>query len=107
MRIYTFGPHIEITPAFSSYLIKKLSRLTSRVVVHSDIHVRLERDKGQFKASAHTHLGHRSLHTAATAFSAYSAVDALVVKLNRLMVKLKNQQTQRRVRASPLTMNPQ
>lgn len=107
MRIHTFGQHIEITPALRSYLMKKLCRLKSRVIVYSDIHVRLERDKDQFKVSALTHFGHRSLHTAASAISAYTAIDGLVVKLNRLVVELKNKQMHRRVRSSPLALNLQ
>ena len=105
MRIHTFGQHIEITPALRSYMMKKLCRLKSRVIAYSDIHVRLERDNGQFKVSALTHLGHRSLHTAASAISAYTAIDVLVAKLNRLVVELKQKQTQRQVRASRLALN--
>ena len=106
MRIYTFGQHIAMTPAFRSYITNKLRRLQkSRVAKSRDIHVRVERDKGQFTASAFAHLGHQPLHTAAHAIDAYTAIDAMVAKLNRLIVKRKEQHMQRRGRETPLALN--
>ena len=106
MRIYTFGQHIAMTPAFRSYIMNKLRRLKkSRVAKSSDIHVRVERDKGQFTVSAFAHLDHQPLHTAARAIDAYTAIDVLAAKLNRLIVKRKEQHMQRRVRETPLALN--
>lgn len=89
MQINLTGHHVEITPALRSYVSDKFARLERHFDQVIDVHVVLTVEKQRQKAEATLHLSGTSLHADATEEDMYAAIDALVDKLDRQLVKHK------------------
>ncbi len=87
MQIETHGNQIEVTPALREYVDNRFERLGRHFEHPCQIRVHLSLDKPQHKAEATVTLSGRTLHADAAAVDMYAAIDLLVDKVDRLLVK--------------------
>ena len=89
MQIETHGQQLEVTPALRDYVETRLARLARHFEHPCQIRVQLGLDKPEHKAVATVNLSGRTLHTDANGVDMYAAIDLLVDKLDRLLMKQK------------------
>jgi len=89
MQISVSGHHVEITPALRSYVEKKLERLVRHFDHVIDTNVVLTVEKLRQKAEATVHVRGETIHAIADDANMYAAIDALIDKLDRRVVKHK------------------
>lgn len=99
MQIDTHGQQIDVTPALREYVENKLARL-ERYDPNASIRVQLCLDKPNHKAEATIKGAGGNLHADASAADMYAAIDLLVDKLDRMLVKQKEKQVDRQRGAS-------
>jgi putative sigma-54 modulation protein len=92
MHIETHGHEIEVTPALREYVETKLQRLGRHFDQPLDVRTQLGIRKPDYVAEATLSLAGRTLHADAGAQSMYAAIDILVDKLDRLVLKHKEKQ---------------
>lgn len=90
MQIEYTGQHIEVTPALKAFSDEKFAKL-SRHFNHGMIamHVIFSVQKRQQKVEATILIKNAEIHAHADAIDMYTAIDLLVDKLNRQLVKHK------------------
>jgi len=89
MNLNVSGRHLEVTPAIRSYLQDKLERVTRHFDHVIDAHVILSVDKLRQKAEVTLHLRGKDIHCACEEQDLYAAIDLLVDKLDRQVLKYK------------------
>jgi putative sigma-54 modulation protein len=89
MQINLTGHHVDLTQALRDYVHDKFERLERHFDNVIDVHVILTVEKLQQKAEATMQLSGNSLFADATHQDMYAAIDALVDKLDRQVVKHK------------------
>ena len=92
MRIETYGQQMDVTPALQSYVETRFERLGRHFEGDCEIRVQLGLDKPAHKAEANVTLAGRKLHADATGQDMYAAIDLLVDKLDRQLLKHKEKQ---------------
>lgn len=93
MRIEITGHQIEITPALREYVQTKMERVIRRFEAMIDLHVVLTVEKLDHRAEATIQVPGDTLHAATQAENMYAAIDLLIDKLERLVVKYKEKLT--------------
>ena len=93
MHIETYGQQMEVTPALRSYVETRFERLNRHFEQECEIRVQLGLEKPNHKADATVIIAGRTLHSDAVAQDMYAAIDLLVDKLDRLLVKHKEKRT--------------
>jgi putative sigma-54 modulation protein len=96
MQIETYGQQMEVTPALRSYVENRCERLGRHFEGDCTIRVQLGLEKPAHKAEATATLAGRTLHADASGADMYAAIDLLVDKLDRLLVKHKEKQMEQR-----------
>ncbi|MBB5019462.1 putative sigma-54 modulation protein [Chitinivorax tropicus] len=96
MNLNLSGHHLEITPAIREYVISKLDRVTRHFDHVIDVNVILSVDKLQQKIEANVHLRGKDIHVEAIDEDMYAAIDALIDKLDRQVLKHKEKYQERR-----------
>jgi putative sigma-54 modulation protein len=89
MHLSLSGHHVEITDSLRSYVEKKLERLTRHFDHLIDVHCILTVEKLLHKAEATLHMRGDTAHAIAEDSNMYAAIDALIDKLDRRVVKHK------------------
>ena len=89
MQINVTGHHVDITPPLKSYVGTKLNKLERHFDSVMDVHVVLTVEKLRHKAEAALRLNGAQLHAEAIDGDMYAAIDLLVDKLDRQIVKHK------------------
>ena len=95
MNLTISGHHLELTPAIREYVQSKLERIKRHFDHVIDIAVILtvdklsEKEKRQ-KAEINLRLRGKDLHVESIAHNLYAAIDALIDKLDRQVLKYKN-----------------
>lgn len=89
MQVNITGHHLQVTPALRDYATEKLDRLKKRGDHITSINVILDVDKLQQIAKATIHVAGAELHARSEAEDMYSAIDALIDKLNHQITKHK------------------
>lgn len=89
MNLTISGHHVDVTPAIREYVMNKLERVTRHFDQVIDVHVVLTVEKLRQKAEINLHLRGKDLHCEATDADLYAAVDLLIDKLDRQVVKHK------------------
>lgn len=89
MQINITGHHIEVTPPLKSYVSSKFTRLERHFDNVLDVHVVLTVEKLRHQAEADLHLSGNHIHAVAIDGDMYAAIDALIDKLDRQIVKHK------------------
>ncbi|MBB3921752.1 ribosome hibernation-promoting factor, HPF/YfiA family [Xanthomonas arboricola] len=104
MRIETYGHQLEVTPALREYVASKLQRLQCHFDQHCEVRTQLAVRKPDHHVVATVNLPGRTLHADASGSSMYAAIDLLVDKLDRLVLKHKEKKCNhhaREVRDNP------
>lgn len=89
MNLTISGHHLDLTPAIRSYITSKLTRIKRHFDHVIEVNVLLSIEKLQQKAEVHVHLPGKSIHVEAIDSDLYAAVDALIDKLDRQVIKHK------------------
>jgi len=89
MQLNITGHHLKVTTALKSYIEKKFARLTNHFDHVINIHVVLSVEKLTQKAEASLQVSGNKIFADANNESMYAAVDSLVDKLDRQIVKHK------------------
>ncbi len=96
MQIETYGQQMDVTPALRSYVETRFERLGRHFEGDCEIRVQLGLDKPEHKAEANVTLAGRKLHADAVGQDMYAAIDLLVDKLDRQLIKHKEKQVEQR-----------
>lgn len=89
MQINVSGHHLDITPALRSYVASKLQRIERHFDHVITAHVVLAVEKERKKAEATVHVNRGNLFADAEHNDMYAAIDRLIDKLDRQVVKHK------------------
>ncbi|SDI40759.1 putative sigma-54 modulation protein [Ferrimonas sediminum] len=89
MQINLTGHHVEITTALRDYVHTKFDKLERHFEHISNVHVVLNVEKQQQTAEAKLHLSGREVYATHNHSSMYAAIDGLIDKLDRQVLKHK------------------
>jgi putative sigma-54 modulation protein len=96
MNLQLTGHHLEITPALRSYVTSKLERITRHFDHVIDLNVIMSVDKLQQRIEASVHVRGRDIFCESTDADLYAAIDGLVDKLDRQIIKHKEKTVEQR-----------
>ncbi len=96
MNLNLTGHHLDITPALRDYVIAKLDRVTRHFDHVIDVNVVLAVDKLQHKVEVNLHTRGKDIHVEAIEADMYAAIDVLIDKLDRQVVKHKEKRAEHR-----------
>jgi putative sigma-54 modulation protein len=89
MQVNLTGRHIEITDSLRNYVTTKMERIERHFDHVTNIHVILEVEKTRQKAEASFHISGHDIFADAENEDMYAAIDSLVDKLDRQLLKHK------------------
>ncbi len=92
MQLKVTGHHVEITDSMRAYMAKRLDRIKRHFDHVIDVQVVMSVEKLQHKAEATVHVSGNNIHAEAIDTDMYAAIDALVDKLDRSVLKHKEKQ---------------
>ena len=98
MNLNLTGNHLDITPAIRDYVVAKLDRITRHFDHVIDVQVVMSVAKLRHKVEANLHARGKDIHVEAVELDMYAAIDVLVDKLDRQVVKHKEKLALRRPR---------
>jgi putative sigma-54 modulation protein len=90
MNLTVSGHHVTVTPAMRDYVSGKLSKITRHFDHVIDVNVILSIEKLQQKAEVTVHVPGKDIHVESDNADLYAAVDLLVDKLDRRIIKYKD-----------------
>ncbi len=96
MNLQVTGHHLEVTPSLREYLTTKLDRLTRHFDQVIDVNVILSIEREQRRIEASIHLSGKDLFAESQDTDMYAAIDALIDKLDRQIVKHKEKRSDSR-----------
>lgn len=99
MHIDLTGHHLELTDSLREYVNDKMTRLERHFDHVTNSHVVLSVEKLRHKAEATIQLNGSKIFADSTQEDMYAAIDALVDKLHRQVVKYKEKHAEERHRA--------
>ncbi len=89
MNLHLSGHHVDITPAMREYVTQKLERVTRHFDHVIDIEMILSVEKLDQKIEANVHLRGKHIFAECHDTDMYAAIDGLVDKLDRQVIKYK------------------
>jgi putative sigma-54 modulation protein len=89
MNLSITGHHLEVTPALREYITAKLDRIKRHFDQVVDISVLLSVEKLQQRAEVTVHVRGKDLFAESVHEDLYAAVDTLIDKLDRQVLKYK------------------
>ena len=89
MNLHLTGHHVEITPAIRDYVTSKLERINRHFDHVIDVNVIMTVEKLDQKIEANVHLSGKDIHVQANDGDMYAAIDNLIDKLDRQILKHK------------------
>ncbi len=89
MNLSISGHHVEVTPAIRNYLIQKIERVTRHFEQVIDVNALLSVDKLEQKAEVTIHVRGKEIFAESIDSDMYAAIDTLVDKLDRQVIKYK------------------
>src|ERR1700694_4138594 len=89
MNLNLTGHHVEITPAIRDYVVAKLERINRHCDHVIDVNVVMTVEKLDQKIEANVHLSGKDIHVQAHDGDMYAAIDGLIDKLDRQVIKHK------------------
>jgi putative sigma-54 modulation protein len=96
MNLHLTGHHVEITASIRDYVSGKLERITHHFDHVIDVNVILTVEKLNQKVEASVHVRGRDIHCESTDADMYAAIDKLIDKLDRTIIKHKEKSLQHR-----------
>jgi putative sigma-54 modulation protein len=100
MNLTISGHHLEVTPAIRQYIESKLNRVVQHFDHVIDLSIILSVEKLLQKCEATAHVKGKDIHVESQENDLYAAIDALVDKLDRQILKYKEKNFARRTDAS-------
>ena len=89
MNLHLTGHHVEITPAIRDYVVSKLERINRHFDHVIDVNVIMTVEKLDQKIEANVHLSGKDIHVQCNDADMYAAIDGLVDKLDRQVLRHK------------------
>ena len=89
MNLQLTGRHVDITPAIRDYVVSKLERINRHFENVIDVNVIMTVEKLDRKIEANVHLSGKDIHVQCHDADMYAAIDGLVDKLDRQIIKHK------------------
>jgi putative sigma-54 modulation protein len=89
MNLHLTGHHVEITFAIREYVTAKLERINRHFDHVIDVNVIMTVEKLDQKIEANVHLSGKDIHVQAHDGDMYAAIDGLMDKLDRQVIKHK------------------
>jgi ribosome hibernation promoting factor len=96
MNLHLSGHHVDVTPAMRDYVTSKFTRITRHFDHVIDVNVILSVEKLKQKIEANVHLSGKDIFVECDDADMYAAIDALVDKLDRQILKHKERNFERR-----------
>ena len=96
MNLHVTGHQLQVTPAIRQYVSSKLQRITHHFDHVIDVNCILSVEKLQQKIEATVHVRGRDIFCESSANDMYAAIDGLVDKLDRTIIKHKEKTLERR-----------
>ena len=96
MNLHLTGRHLEITPAIRDYATGKFTKIKRHFDHVIDMNIILSVEKLQQKAEATIHISGKNLFVECEDENLYAAIDMLVDKLDRQVMKHKEKLSARR-----------
>jgi len=90
MQLNLSGQHVEITDSLRDHVNSKLERLTRHFDHMTNVHVILSIEKNRQKAEATIHVSGADLFASDENEDMYAAIDSLINKLDRQIIKHKD-----------------
>lgn len=107
MNLHITGHHVHVTPAIRDYLSSKIERVNKHFDHVIDVNVIMTVAKLRQKVEATVHVRGRDIFCESTDEDMYAAIDALVDKLDRTIIKHKEKYLGQRHGAAPLKQQAQ
>lgn len=89
MNLHLTGHHLQITPAIRDHVANKLEKITAHFDHVIDINVIMTVEKLQHKVEATVHLSGKDIFCEVREEDMYVAIDHLINKLDRAIIKHK------------------
>ena len=89
MNLHLTGHHLQITPAIRDSVSSKLSRITHHFDHVIDVNVIFSVEKLRQKVEASVHVRGRDIFCESSDPDMYAAIDSLIDKLDRTIIKQK------------------
>ena len=89
MNLHMTGHHLEITPAIHDYVVSKMDRINRHFDHVIDVNMILSVDKLRQKIEANVHMSGKDIFAECIDQDMYAAIDLLVDKLDRQIIKHK------------------
>src|SRR5215213_10747647 len=89
MNLHVTGHQLPITPAIREYVATKLQRITHHFDHVIDVNVIISVEKLRQKIEATVHVRGKDIFCESSAADMYAAIDGLVAKLDRTILKHK------------------
>src|ERR1051326_6080020 len=89
MNLHVTGHQLQVTPAIRDYVSAKLQRITHHFDHVIDVNCILSVEKLQQKFESTVHVRGRDIFCESSAADMYAAIDGLVDKLDRTIIKHK------------------
>jgi len=89
MQLNITGHHIDITDSMRAYVEEKITKLERHFDHVTNVHVILTVEKNEQKAEATVHVSGNDIFADASNGDMYAAIDALIDKLDRQVIKHK------------------
>ncbi len=102
MNLHLTGHHLEITPAIRNYVSSKLQRITHHFDHVIDVSVILSVEKLRRKIEASVHVRGKDIFCESADADMYAAIDSLIDKLDRTIIKHKEKNLEHRHSGTPL-----
>ncbi|MFH1043547.1 MAG: ribosome-associated translation inhibitor RaiA [Pseudomonadota bacterium] len=90
MNVQVSGHHVEVTQAIRDYVMSKLGRIKRHSDQVIDVNVILSVQKMRQKAEISVHIPGKDIHVESDDEDLYAAIDLLMDKLDRQIVKHKD-----------------
>jgi putative sigma-54 modulation protein len=98
MQLNITGHHVDVTDALRNYVTDKFDRIDRHDAHITNVHVILTVEKLVQKAEATVHTSGADMFADAVESDMYAAIDSLVDKIDRQVIKHKGKATNRKVR---------
>jgi putative sigma-54 modulation protein len=96
MNLHLTGHHLEITPPIRDYISGKLARITHHFDHLIDVNVILSVEKLRHRIEANVRVRGKDIFCENADADMYAAIDGLVDKLDRTIIKHKEKSLERR-----------
>ena len=102
MNLHITGHHVQVTASIRDYVSAKMERVTKHFDHVIDVNVIMSVAKLQHKIEATVHVRGRDIFCESTEEDMYVAIDALIDKLDRAIIKHKEKNLEHRHGEAPM-----